>query len=321
MPEITVEGLSKTFGRDGGADRRQLQRPRQGVPDPAGPQRVRQDDDADVDRRLSSVPTRAGSPAASGPSSTAPEGLPGGGGPEPRDGLPVLRDLAAPDGVRQRRVPAQDPADTRKDALRRRVMETLELVEMADYAGRYPHELSGGQQQRVALARALVYSPSVLLLDEPFSNLDAKLRERARTWLRRLQGELGLTTLFVTHDQDEALSLSDRIVVMNGGRGPPGRHPRGDLPRTRQPVRRRVPRPLQHPESARSPASPRRRVPAERPARERQGDHRRGRRDLAAGDEVQLAVRPEAIKSRRSTATRRRGEHLPRRAAHRLVPR
>jgi iron(III) transport system ATP-binding protein len=102
-------------------------------------------------------------------------------------------------------------------AVRRRVLETLELVELADYAGRYPHELSGGQQQRVALARALVYSPAVLLLDEPFSNLDAKLRERARAWLKHLQGELGLTTLFVTHDQDEALSLSDRIVVMNAG--------------------------------------------------------------------------------------------------------
>jgi iron(III) transport system ATP-binding protein len=105
----------------------------------------------------------------------------------------------------------------KNDAVRRRVLETLELVELADYAGRYPHELSGGQQQRVALARALVYSPAVLLLDEPFSNLDAKLRERARAWLKHLQGELGLTTLFVTHDQDEALSLSDRIVVMNAG--------------------------------------------------------------------------------------------------------
>jgi len=107
---------------------------------------------------------------------------------------------------------------TRRDALRRRVMEVLDLVELADLADRYPHQLSGGQQQRVALARALVYSPSVLLLDEPFSNLDAKLRERARTWLKRLQGELGLTTLFVTHDQDEALSLSDRIAVMDDGK-------------------------------------------------------------------------------------------------------
>jgi iron(III) transport system ATP-binding protein len=105
----------------------------------------------------------------------------------------------------------------KKGAIRRRVLETLELVEMAGYAERYPHELSGGQQQRVALARALVYAPAVLLLDEPFSNLDAKLRERARTWLKHLQTELGLTTLFVTHDQDEALSLSDRIVVMDSG--------------------------------------------------------------------------------------------------------
>jgi len=104
-----------------------------------------------------------------------------------------------------------------KDSLRRRVLETLELVEMAGYAGRYPHELSGGQQQRVALARALVYAPAVLLLDEPFSNLDAKLRERARDWLKELQHTLGLTTVFVTHDQDEALSMSDRILVMNGG--------------------------------------------------------------------------------------------------------
>jgi iron(III) transport system ATP-binding protein len=105
-----------------------------------------------------------------------------------------------------------------KRAVRRRqVLATLDLVEMADYANRYPHELSGGQQQRVALARALVYSPAVLLLDEPFSNLDAKLRERARSWLMNLQRDLGLTTLFVTHDQDEALSLSNRVVVMNQG--------------------------------------------------------------------------------------------------------
>jgi iron(III) transport system ATP-binding protein len=94
----------------------------------------------------------------------------------------------------------------------------LELVEMRQYGGRYPHQLSGGQQQRVALARALVYSPEVLLLDEPFSNLDAKLRERARSWVKDLQRTLGLTTVFVTHDQDEALSMSDRVAVMDRGR-------------------------------------------------------------------------------------------------------
>jgi iron(III) transport system ATP-binding protein len=106
----------------------------------------------------------------------------------------------------------------RRPAIRARVAEVLALVELAALAGRYPHQLSGGQQQRVALARAIAPCPAVLLLDEPFSNLDAKLRERARHWLKELQHALGLTTLFVTHDQDEALSMSDRILVMNGGR-------------------------------------------------------------------------------------------------------
>jgi iron(III) transport system ATP-binding protein len=107
---------------------------------------------------------------------------------------------------------------TKRNAIRPRVLEVLELVEMAPYVDRYPHQLSGGQQQRVALARALVYSPAVLLLDEPFSNLDAKLRERARAWVKELQHKLGLTTVFVTHDQDEALSMSDRLAVMDAGR-------------------------------------------------------------------------------------------------------
>jgi iron(III) transport system ATP-binding protein len=106
---------------------------------------------------------------------------------------------------------------TRRAELRTKVAQALELLEIATLADRYPHELSGGQQQRVALARAIVCSPTVLLLDEPFSNLDAKLRERARVWLKGLQHSLGLTTVFVTHDQDEALSMSDRILVMNKG--------------------------------------------------------------------------------------------------------
>jgi iron(III) transport system ATP-binding protein len=107
---------------------------------------------------------------------------------------------------------------TRKAELRSKVAQALELLEITALVDRYPHELSGGQQQRVALARAIVCSPTVLLLDEPFSNLDAKLRERARVWLKDLQHSLGLTTVFVTHDQDEALSMSDRILVMNEGR-------------------------------------------------------------------------------------------------------
>jgi iron(III) transport system ATP-binding protein len=122
--------------------------------------------------------------------------------------MTVFENLAFP--LKVRRVAKRD--------LRTRVDEVLELVEMARFARRYPHQLSGGQQQRVALARALVYSPEMLLLDEPFSNLDAKLRERARSWVKELQQTLGLTTIFVTHDQDEALSMSDRIVVMDHGR-------------------------------------------------------------------------------------------------------
>ncbi len=102
--------------------------------------------------------------------------------------------------------------------VRRRVAEFLDLVGLRGFERRYPHQLSGGQQQRVALARALVYHPDVLLLDEPFSSLDVKLRVSMRAELKRVQQTLGVTTIFVTHDQQEALSLSDRIAVLNAGR-------------------------------------------------------------------------------------------------------
>ncbi|HTN70412.1 MAG TPA: ABC transporter ATP-binding protein [Methylomirabilota bacterium] len=102
-------------------------------------------------------------------------------------------------------------------SITRKVASTLELVGLGGFATRPATQLSGGQQQRVALARALVKEPDVLLLDEPLSNLDAKLRERMRSELKRLQRELGITTLYVTHDQMEAMVLSDRLAVMNGG--------------------------------------------------------------------------------------------------------
>jgi ABC-type sugar transport system ATPase subunit len=101
--------------------------------------------------------------------------------------------------------------------IRARIMQTLELVEMTPYEKRYPHELSGGQQQRVALARALVYSPAVLLLDEPFSNLDAAFRAYMRAELKRIQSEVGQTMVYVTHDQVEAMSMADQIAVMDLG--------------------------------------------------------------------------------------------------------
>jgi putative spermidine/putrescine transport system ATP-binding protein len=104
-----------------------------------------------------------------------------------------------------------------KAAREARVDEMLRLIGLSEMRGRYPFQLSGGQQQRVALARALAPSPRVLLLDEPLSALDAKVRVSLRNEIREIQRELGITTIFVTHDQEEALSMSDRVVVMNGG--------------------------------------------------------------------------------------------------------
>ena len=109
-------------------------------------------------------------------------------------------------------------ADLPAADVRVRVRETLERVDLAGYESRKVQELSGGQQQRVALARALAPQPRLLLLDEPLSNLDATLRERTRVELRALLKQVGITSIFVTHDQEEAFALSDRIVIMNGGR-------------------------------------------------------------------------------------------------------
>jgi sulfate transport system ATP-binding protein len=110
---------------------------------------------------------------------------------------------------------AQRPAEAE---IRRRVNELLSLVQL-DYLGsRYPSQLSGGQRQRVALARALAVEPTVLLLDEPFGALDAKVRQELRRWLRRLHAEIHLTSVFVTHDQEEALELANRVVIINEGR-------------------------------------------------------------------------------------------------------
>jgi len=105
-----------------------------------------------------------------------------------------------------------------KDEITKRVNEMLSLIHLGEFGKRYPNQLSGGQQQRVALARALAFQPQVLLLDEPLSALDAKIRVELRHEIRRIQQQLGITTIYVTHDQEEALSLSDRVVVMSQGR-------------------------------------------------------------------------------------------------------
>ena len=113
-------------------------------------------------------------------------------------------------GLKNRKLP--------KDEIRRETARFLEMMQIKQYADRLPENLSGGQQQRVALARALVIKPDVLLMDEPLSNLDAKLRMEMRQAIRRIQREVGITTVYVTHDQEEAMSISDTIAVMNAGK-------------------------------------------------------------------------------------------------------
>jgi len=113
-------------------------------------------------------------------------------------------------GLRMRKVPEGE--------IKKMVKEVLSLVGLEGFENRYPEQLSGGQQQRVALARALVIKPRLLLLDEPLSNLDAKIRERLRGIVKRIQRELGITTIYVTHDQEEAMAISDRIAIMKDGK-------------------------------------------------------------------------------------------------------
>lgn len=121
--------------------------------------------------------------------------------------LTVRRNVAF--GLQMRKTP--------KAEIERRVAAALELVQLSSHGNKHPNQLSGGQQQRVAIARAVVMEPQIVLMDEPLSNLDAKLRHEMRSEMRRLHNELGLTTVYVTHDQEEALSMADRLVVLNEG--------------------------------------------------------------------------------------------------------
>ena len=196
-----------------------------------------------------------------------------------------------------------------RDEIRRRVGEALALVGLTDYAQRRPNQLSGGQQQRVALARTIVIEPQVLLLDEPLSNLDKKLREQMRLELKRLQRKLGITTIFVTHDQEEAMTTADRMAVLDGGVLQQVGTPARPLRRAGQPLRRRVRRQHQRAVRSRRPGPQhlrrrRSRGPAAAVARERSG---------------RLGAAPRADRRRRprrpARVVRRRGpgKRVPRR--------
>ena len=234
---LTIDNLVKSFAGEkrrapspptrwsGSHRRRQLRGPGGGDVHPARPVRLRQDHHAALDRRAGAARTPAASPSADRPCSrrvTASARQRPGQQARPRHGVPVLRHLAAHDGVRQRRLPAAgaqaQPSAPARRRSSERVDRVLETMGSATYADRQATKLSGGQQQRLALARAIVIEPPLLLLDEPLSNLDAKLRESLRYELKRLQRELGITSIYVTHDQIEALALSSHIAVMQDGR-------------------------------------------------------------------------------------------------------
>ena len=224
-----------------------------------------------------------------------------------RHGVPVLRDLAAHDRVRERGVPAAGRRKKRyaqaeiREQGDARARRRSQLDELAD---REATKLSGGQQQRLALARALVMEPALLLLDEPLSNLDAKLRERMRFELKRLQRELGITTVYVTHDQSEALALSHEIAVMNEGRIEQIGTPREIYERPREPVRRRLRR--QHQLPRRRGARRRRRERLLR-VRTEIGDLRRSRaRRCGAGEKVRALGAARGRRAHRSAGRERR---------------
>ncbi len=194
------------------ADRWQLR-------DAAGSVRLRQDHHAAHDRRLREPDLRTHHARRQGP------GAPHAGQARHGHGLPVVRPLPAPDGPRQRGLRRAAAGQEGQGAGARPSSNALDLVNLHGLGQRKIQELSGGQQQRVALARAMAIEPRVLLFDEPLSNLDAKLRVSLRSEIRRIQQALGTTSIYVTHDQAEAMALSDVVVVMNAGKieqaGPP----------------------------------------------------------------------------------------------------
>ena len=282
-PTVALDGLDLTV-----AARRTAR--------PARPVRLRQDHRAADARRLRAPRLRRGAGRRRGHHP--------GPGPPPRrrHGLPVVQPLPAPDRARQRGLRAADAQGRARPSGAPGRPSCWSWSGLADKGERFPHQLSGGQQQRVALARALALRPRVLLLDEPLSALDAKVRLQLREEIRRLQQGLGITTLFVTHDQEEALSMADRVAVMRAGRLEQCAAPAELYARPGHRVRRRVRR---HDEPDPGPADADgtvevlgRRLPVD-------GDARR------TATEVDVLVRPGGGAGARRRRRRRRGWSPP----------
>ena len=184
-----------------------------------------------------------------------------------------------------------------KDEVRRRVGEELERVGLQAEAKRKPRQLSGGQQQRVALARALVNRPAVLLLDEPLGALDLKLRKQLQVELKRIQQDVGITFVYVTHDQEEALTMSDRIAVMNRGVIEQLDEPGGDLRASQHHLRGRLHRRVQ-PDARRGRLGRRQQ---RRAAPRRRADGPRGADEATVGERAHAVVRPEKLQLHAAT--------------------
>ena len=210
---IEIDHVTKRFGAFVAVDDARLRHPPGRVLLDARPVGLRQDHDAADDRRASSSRPTGEIRLEGSDVSKVP--------PYKRNVNTVFQQYALFPHMSvcgQRRVRARRPRRSPKAEIAKRVDELLEIVRLGDFANRKPAQLSGGQQQRVALARALVNYPSALLLDEPLGALDLKLRQAMQLELKRIQREVGITFIFVTHDQEEALTMSDRIAVMSEGR-------------------------------------------------------------------------------------------------------
>ena len=235
MAEIVLDDVTKRYpdGFEAVKDMN-LDDRRRRVHDPRRPVGLREVDGAADDRRARGHHRRRAADRRRG------RQRPRAQGPRHRDGLPELRALPAHDRAREHGLRAQAaPRSTRRRSTRRS-RRRREILDLDEHLDRKPANLSGGQRQRVAMGRAIVRDPKAFLMDEPLSNLDAKLRVQMRTEVSRIQQRLGTTTVYVTHDQTEAMTLGDRVAVMRARRAPAGRLADGALRRPGEPVRRRL---------------------------------------------------------------------------------